>query len=466
MKLRSFFGILPPKISYMQAESPVEILEVPEKLTLLCPERTPADLINKEGDNVITGQDLARTGKGPFLSTATGQIHAITELKGPDGHDYVAVTVKANSPDSFDPALKTIEDIPNAGPVELRSAINRAGFHTLNAISNDPSLWPPVDVVIVSALDLDPISIPNQQTFRDHVERVEAACQLLSRSTGASRCLLAVPENLSHVAQNVSGSVATVVLVPAVYPNGLPEILARKYGGGLLMRGNEEGVVGNTVVVSIEHAMAMVSCLHSGKPLLEKTITFTSTENVEPKNFRVRIGTPLADLLHKVGIEPQPKDKLILNGIMNGYACFSEEQPITPTTDSVHLQRASQVFVFQNAACTNCGKCNTVCPVDLEVNFLGRFSEYGIFDKCLALGAENCVECGLCAYVCPARRPLVQFIVHAKLAIKAAASKRDVRLEEAIAGDTQARTLPAIKLFESLPQDETSNQGAGGKAEG
>ncbi|MGD8228945.1 MAG: hypothetical protein PVI20_14290, partial [Desulfobacteraceae bacterium] len=398
MKLRSFFGILPPKIPYILAESSVERLDVPEELVLLCPERTPADLVTRVGDSVITGQDLARNGKGPFLSTATGQIQAITDLKGPDGYGYVAVTIKANAPDTFDPALKTVEDIPSAGPVELRSAINRAGFPTLNAISVDPSLWPPVDVVIVSALDLDPTSIANQQTFRDHVEQVEAACQLLSRSTGASRCVLAVPENLSHAVQHVSGSVASVVLVPTVYPNGLPEILARRYGGGPLMKGDGEGVVGNTVVVSLEHAIAMVACLHSGKPLLEKTITFSSTEKGEPKNFRVRIGTRVADLLLKVGIETQPKDKLILNGIMNGYTCFSDEQPITPTTDSVHLQRASQVFVFQNAACTNCGKCNTVCPVDLEVNFLGRYSEYGIFDKCLALGAENCVECGLCAF--------------------------------------------------------------------
>ena len=228
------------------------------------------------------------------------------------------------------------------------------------------------------------------------------------------------------------------------------------------MRGNQEGVVGNTVVVSIEHAIAMVECLHSGKPLLEKTITFSSGQNGEPKNFRVRIGASVAEVLQKVNIEPQPKDKLILNGIMNGYTCFSGEQPITSTTDSIYLQRGSQVFVYQNTACTNCGKCNTVCPVDLEVNLLGRFSEYAIFDKCLALGAENCVECGLCAYVCPARRPLVQFIVHAKGAIKTEAI-RDVRMEEAMARDTQGPIPPAIKLFDTSPKEDPSNQGAEGK---
>jgi electron transport complex protein RnfC len=464
MDLRSFFGILPPKITYMLAESPVEMLDAPEKLILLWPERTTADLAAKVGDNILTGQDLARNGRGPFLATATGQIQAIDNLQGPDGHDYIAVALKAISQDSFDPALKTIEDIPSASPLELRSAISRAGFNLLNAVSGDPSLWPPVEVVIVSALDIDPVSIANQQTFRDHVGQVEEACQLVLRSTGASRCVLAVPENLIHVAQNIAGGTVSVVPVPAVYPNGLPEILASKYGGGLLMKGNQEGVVGNTVVVSIEHAIAMVECLHAGKPLLEKTITFSSTEKGEPKNFRVRIGTTVGEVLQKVNIEPQPKDKLIQNGIMNGYTCFSGEQPITSTTDSIHLQRTSQVFVYQNTACTNCGKCNTVCPVDLEVNLLGRFSEYAIFDKCLALGAENCVECGLCAYVCPARRPLVQFIVHAKRAIKTEAIRGE-SMEEAMLSDIQGPLPPPIKLFDTSPQEDASKQRAGGSVE-
>ncbi len=462
MGLRSFFGILPPKIAYLDMDAPVEALDMPKSLTLLWPERTLNDLATRVGDDLLTGQDLARKGKGPFLSTATGQIQAIDDLKGPDGHDYVAVTIKTNPSDSFDPALKTLEDIPSASPLELRSAINRAGFHALKAISSDPALWPPVEVVVVSALDLDPISIANQQTFRDHVEQVESACQLLSRSTGAFRCVLAVPENLSHVARNVSGSAATVVLVPAVYPNGLPEILARKYGGGLLMRGNEQGVVGNTVVVSVEQALAMVECLHTGKPLLEKTVTFSSGQIGGLKNFRVRIGTPVANVLQKVSVKPQPKDKLILNGLMNGYTCFSDEQPVAATTDAIHLQRSSQLFVFQNTACTNCGKCNAVCPVDLEVNLLGRFSEYGIYEKCLSLGAENCIECGLCAFVCPARRPLVQFIVHAKHATKTEAL-RAMSMEEAMASDTRGPIPPAIKLFDASPPDDPSKQWAGGK---
>lgn len=462
MGLRSFFGILPPKIPYMDVASPVETLDMPEKLILLWPDQALSDLAVKPGENVMTGHDLARNGRGPFISTATGQVREIKDFLGPDGRQYVAVAIKPNAPESFDPSLRTVEDISAAGPSELRLALSRAGFRALSSISSDPSLWPPVDTVIISALDLDPTSIANQQVFRDHLDQMEMACQLLSRSTEASRCVLAVPDYLSHMAENVSGNFASVALVPALYPNGLPEILARKYGAGVLMRGNKEGVAGNTLVVSGELAIAMVACLQSAKPLMEKTITFSSGQNGGLKNFRVRIGTPVADVLQKVAIEPRPKDKLILNGIMYGYTCFSDEQPITATTDSIHLQRSSQVFAFQNVACINCGKCNAVCPVDLEVNLLGRFSEYGIYDKCLALGAANCIECGLCAFVCPARRPLVQFIVHSKHAMEREAVT-DVIREEVMASDTDRPISPAIKLFASSPKEDPSKHVAGGE---
>ena len=69
MELRSFFGILPPKIAYMDIDAHVEALEMPEKLTFLWSERTRADLASKVGDKVITGQDLARNGRGPFISS-------------------------------------------------------------------------------------------------------------------------------------------------------------------------------------------------------------------------------------------------------------------------------------------------------------------------------------------------------------------------------------------------------------
>jgi len=429
----------------------IEALPIPGKATLLWCKHAPSDVVPRVGDEIKTGQDLAQKGKGPFISTVTGRIEDIAILTGPDGYEYVAVAVTPNPRDSFDTSLESIDDFSKADSLELRTAINRAGFTALSSISSDPSIWPAIGILIISALDQDPLSIANQQAFRDQIDQTEEAIQLLGRATAASRLVLALPDHLTHIGRKFTRGPTTVAVVPPVYPNGLPEILAKKYGAGLLMQGSDGGFVGNTLVVSIEQALAMVGCLKAGKPLLNKTVTFSSGKNGPLKNFRARIGTPAADILKKTTTELIPKGKLILNGAMRGYACFSDEQPVTAAIDSIHVQAPSEVFFYQSKACANCGRCNAICPVNLEVNLLGRFSEYGIFEKCRDLGAENCIDCGLCAYVCPARRPLVQLISHARHVIRTTTIEH-VSTEDILS--IEEGEHPVIRLFETAPENE------------
>lgn len=454
MNLRSILGVLPPKIPYRGKTALTESLALPEKLTLLWAGGVVSDIVTRVSDQVKTGQNLASKGRTPFVSTATGTVNHIGAVKSAEGHQYVAVSIIPDPTDIFDPGLSTFEDFSAVTPVDLRAAINRAGFRNLSDLSNDPVLWPQVDMLIMSAFDRDPLSLANQQTFRDHLDQVEAGMQLLSRAVEASRCVLAVPDSLAAVAGKLSLRTGSVVRIPAFYPNGLKEMLAMKYGTGLLLKAKKGGVVGNTLVVTVEDALAMVSSLHSGSALMNKTLTLTNGMNGEPKNFLVRIGTPVRDILDKAGVTLRPQGKLIVNGVMGGYACFSDEQPITSETESIHLQNPSEVFRFQDAACTNCGKCNAICPVDLEVNLLGRYSEYGIFEKCRSLGAENCIECGLCAYVCPARRPLVHLISHAKQVLRTMAMEGEIE-EGTLPSSTSEASCPTIRLFEIAPEEES-----------
>ena len=86
--------------------------------------------------------------------------------------------------------------------------------------------------------------------------------------------------------------------------------------------------------------------------------------------------------------------------------------------DLIYIQDSDQVILNENRPCMSCGKCVQVCPVQLDVNLICRFSEFSIFEKCQELGINNCFECGLCAYNCPSGRSLVQFIKLAKSELK------------------------------------------------
>jgi len=456
MDFRSFFQILPLRIPYANVASPPETLPLPSKAVLTWKNRVPADLSVRVGDTVTTGQVLTRPGKGFFVSTVTGRVEEITPMRGPDGEPFLAVEIRVDSRETLDPSLKAMKDPAGAPPAELRRALQRAGFPTLNAISDDPGRWPRVDVLIISGMDMDPAGIASQQALRDQTEAIEAGIQLFHRATQASRCVVAIPGHLSELARRFSRGSAEMIQVPAYYPNGLPEILVRKWGAGSLMRRGNETLLGNTVVMGVEEAAAAAGCLANGAPLLLKTVTVSAGKGGALANVRARIGTPVTDLIKHRGVQLLPKGKLIMDGLLRGHALFSDDQPVSAQTESVHVQAPGEVFFYEQTPCTSCGKCNDVCPVDLEAGLLGRFSEYGIFAKCRVLGAENCIECGLCAYVCPARRPLVQLIAHAKHVIQTQAVEQ-MGMEEALACKACGPTCPAIRLFEAGPVENVSS---------
>lgn len=439
MGLRSFFGIIPPRIPYTTTNAAVESLSVVDTVTLLAPDAMRAGLGVAVGSEVVTGQNLVRPGQGVLVSTVTGTVTDIGSFTDAAGVAHAAIHVDARSPDLFDPSIEAIDDFAAAAPEDLAAALGRAGFPMFDRLADGMT----IETLIVSALDPSPHAIVNQQALRDHADEMPEAVAMLALATGAKRVKLAVPSNLSTNATRFT----EIVTVPAEYPRGLPEILARREGGGHLFRKVGTGVVGDTLVCGTEQLLEMAACLRLGRALTDKTVTCFDASGGRYRNVKTRIGTPIAAILRHVGAELPKAGKLIVNGPMRGYACFSDEQPVTAATDSIMLQERAEVFTFENNACTNCGKCSAICPVGLEVNLLGRYAEYGCFEECMKFGVENCIDCGLCAYVCPARRPLVQLISHARLTVRTAPPK-EVSYEEAAACKACGPCCPALRIWD------------------
>ena len=97
MGMKSFLGILPPRIYYGMADVPIEELPMPGRAILLESGMMPDDLVTRVGATVLTGENLARRGRSPFLSTVTGTVLEIDTRPGTDGRDQVTVTIDVAS---------------------------------------------------------------------------------------------------------------------------------------------------------------------------------------------------------------------------------------------------------------------------------------------------------------------------------------------------------------------------------
>ncbi|UCH95766.1 MAG: 4Fe-4S binding protein [Candidatus Aminicenantes bacterium] len=383
----------------------MKISDAPEPREVLLPltgfDKKRDKLSLKVGKRVITGEQVAR---GVF-STVTGTVKGIEPLLTGDGH-LTAVRVEVSEEEEFDSALKLIPGkelaVLETDPGELlEKKLNRANLGFCEERAE-------VQTVIVSAVDTDLLTAVSQQVLRESKDIVPEGLKLVQHLTGAERVVLVVPEPLGNLVSDIAGDSIDIYKVKPFYPNGLPEILVRDLARIYHFHSH--------VFLKVEKLVAAVKALQEDQPFVHKVVTVIDENGAE--NFRVRIGTPLKDLLKLKGCDLKTSKKIIIGGPFRGYASFSTEIPITEDMDSIYVQPPDETVHYYNNQCMNCGRCVKVCPVNLDVNLICRYSEFSLFEKCSEMGVEVCIECGLCAYYCPSSRSLVQFIRLAKSEIE------------------------------------------------
>jgi electron transport complex protein RnfC len=388
----------------------MKVSEAPEPKEVLLPlrgfdEKKDRKMI-KEGTPVITGEEII---PGVF-STVTGTIKGIEPLfpvntaPGNGNGSVTAVRIEVSEEEELSPTVKQEPDYLEKEPLELLEILNHANL----GFSGDIETIKAVDTVIVSAVDTDPIQWISHQVLREDKDTVIEGLRLVRHLTSAQQVVLVVPEPLGHLVQDAVNAEDRIKLhsVKPLYPNGLPEILVKNLAGFYNLD--------NHLFLTVEKLAASVRALKEGKPFVYKVVSVTDKEG--STNYRVRIGTLLKDILALKKCFLKDDDKVIIGGPLRGYTCLNTDIPITSDVDSIYVQHweSGEVTHYWNNQCMNCGRCVRVCPVNLDVNLIGRYSEFSLFEECHAMGVMVCIECGLCAYHCPSGRSLVQFIRLAK----------------------------------------------------
>ena len=85
----------------------------------------------------------------------------------------------------------------------------------------------------------------------------------------------------------------------------------------------------------------------------------------------------------------------------------------------------------ENPTCIRCGKCISVCPMNLEPVFMYMYYSKGDYENMEKYHITDCFECGSCSYNCPARMPLTHAFKTAKLMFQARAFKEKAKAESA-----------------------------------
>jgi electron transport complex protein RnfC len=168
------------------------------------------------------------------------------------------------------------------------------------------------------------------------------------------------------------------------------------------------------VVSNVGSAFAVYEAVQKNKPLFERVVTVTGQQVKNPCNLRVRIGTPLSELVNFAGGLPEDTGKLISGGPMMGKAVASLDVPVTKGTSGVLLIPGEKALRKPQLACIRCSRCATACPMGLEPYLLMTLTEKGLWERVEKEKVLDCIECGSCSFSCPASRPLLDQIRYGK----------------------------------------------------
>jgi len=370
----------------------------------------------KAGDEVVPGQLLWSEGDAALPCPVAGTVKSVgiaPDLRG--GASGPAICVE---PADGEIPLAFEKLDPVSAPVDaLVERVKAAGLLTREP---DPvpllrALHPKagLDALVVAVIDREPGVSSSLQLWRENTADSVLAAALLGRIAGAPKTLVAVPESMRAAAESAAGGKVGVLAVPAVYPEALPPLLALR-----------AGAVGRVPVVGLEVALDALYAVRDGRAVATKCLTVIGPDREAIGNWRVPLGARMKHVLEAAGLEPADDDKIIAGGPMRGFAQYTVDAVLDAGVDAVVLIRREDVVPFTTEACINCGRCVDACPLQLQVQLLGRYAEFGYFETTEEYDIDQCIECGLCAAVCTAKRPLVQYIKLAKKELRKARLER------------------------------------------
>ncbi len=134
----------------------------------------------------------------------------------------------------------------------------------------------------------------------------------------------------------------------------------------------------------------------------------------EPKIFRVKIGTPISNLVEECGQLKKAPRGFIINGLTSGYAIKDWDVPITKEMKSIHIVSKEMLNFYDEMDCINCGKCFNACPCHLDPIGMFRAIKKKAISPSILSSIKKCDGCSCCSIVCPARINLSKVILSYK----------------------------------------------------
>ena len=432
MKIFAFNGgVHPPDYKEFSKDKPIVDFPLPGKVCVPLAQHlgVPANPIVKKGDEVTAGQVIGEV--HGFVSAnvhapVSGKVTALKEVQSASGAMVSGVEILSDGQNNFSQDIVPLKEINKDSVVQ---AVKDAGIVGMGGATFPAhvKLMPPGDkkisLLILNAAECEPFLTCDYRLMLEDPERIVRGAELLMVALRINKSIIGIEDNKPDAAEIINSIIndnenISVQLLKTHYPQGGEKQLIFALTGCEIPSGGLPMDVG-CVVHNVGTAAAVADAVDKGLPLIERVLTVSGDAVSNPSNFKVRIGTPISEVLEAAGLNGETCSKIILGGPMTGMTQANLNAPVTKGTSGILALTRKWIDERQPDPCLRCGRCVDVCPAGLQPTTLETIATKKDIDGLKKFHAMDCIECGCCAYDCPSHRSLVHSIRYGKAQLAA-----------------------------------------------
>jgi Na+-translocating ferredoxin:NAD+ oxidoreductase subunit C len=430
-------GVHPREDKEATEHKPVEVLPLPARVSIPLSQHTgaPSKAAVEKGSLVKTGTLIGEPAGRISAAThasVSGTVADVADLPHPlTGRRGPTVIIDSDGTDTPDEAIRerdysgfTVEQIVETLRVSGVVGMGGAAFPTYFKLT--PPKEKPIDTLLINGCECEPFLTADHRLMLEQPAEIVEGVAILAKALGVKNVVIVIEDNKPDAVKTMSAAAASpgfkVRKLKTKYPQGAEKQLIKATARREVPSGGLPMDVG-CVVQNVGTALAVRDALRLNRPLYERVTTVTGPGIRDPKNLRVRIGTPVRTLIDFCGGYATEVGKLIMGGPMMGIAVSSDEVPVLKGTSGV-LVLGRAATVFDEHDCIRCGRCVEVCPMGLAPLRLNNLIRRGQLEAAKDEHVKDCIECGCCAYACPSKIRLVHQIKYAKSEIAARERKQ------------------------------------------
>ena len=438
--------------NYMKApEIPISVVAPPPQVIIPMAQHigAPDKPLVAVGDYVKMGQKIGENPapvSAPVHASVSGKVVAVEPRPHPLGDMIMSVVIENDYQDTPCEDLKPLTEQELKDPEAILTRIREAGV-----VGMGGAMFPTafkirggigkVDKLVINGAECEPYLNGDHLTMLNFPEQLLKGIELVRIASGVEKAYYGIEVNKKDaiaLLNSLHPEKYGIEIVPekVKYPQGAEKMQVKAVTGREVKPGGIPSGVGANVV-STRTCYAVYQACYEGKPVIERIVTVAGSAMNHTANALTRVGTPLGYLAEQCGGFAVTPRKIVLGGPMMGICATSFEAPTIKGTAGVLFFTEKEDKTVENPSCIRCGKCITVCPMNLEPVFMYMYYAKGDFDMMQKYHIIDCFECGSCSFNCPARMPLTHAFKTAKLMFQAKAAKEKAAAEAAAAKEAK-----------------------------